>query len=114
QRMSWLDPRNTPGKSRSNIEQLYARALWRNVGLLVGRDHLFLGQGADAGLMSSFNARAIDQVRIGSDRPFVLPWLLRYVGPSHATLALGDLGPKQFFPHTRFLAYKFSTRPHQL
>ena len=113
ERMAWLDPRSGSGKSRTDLEQLYARALWKNIGFLAGRDYLFFGQGVDAGIMASFNARAIDQVRIASDRPFVLPWILRYIGPSQATIALGDLGGAQFFPHTRFLAYKFSARPHR-
>jgi hypothetical protein len=112
ERMSWIDPRNLKGTGTTAIEQMYLRGLWKNLAMLAGRDHLFFGQGVDAGLMVSLNPRAIDQVRLSSDRPFVLPWWFRYIGPSQATIALGDLGPKQFFPHTRFLGYKFSARPH--
>jgi hypothetical protein len=112
ERMSWVAPRSGDSDSRTEIEQLYARALWKNVGLLVGRDYLFLGQGVDAGIMTSLNARGIDQVRVSSDRPFMLPWLFRHIGPAQATIAFGDLGTNQAFPHTRFLAYKLSARPH--
>ena len=112
ERMSFADGRSSRGEGFSEMGQLYLRGLWKNVGVLAGRDHLFLGQGVEAGLLSSYNARGIDQVRISSDRPFVMPWLLRYLGPTHATLAFGDLGTAQQFPHTRFLAYKVSVLPH--
>jgi hypothetical protein len=112
ERTTWIEPRGGPSAHDARIEQLYGRALWRNVSTLVGRDYLFFGQGVFAGLTSSVNARAIDQVRVASDRPFLFPWLFRYVGPTQATLAVGDLGKDQFFPHTRFVAYKVSSRPH--
>jgi hypothetical protein len=110
---SWLDARGAEGERTRSLELLYARALWKNAALTVGRDYLFFGQGNTAGLTSSLNPRAIDQVRLASDKPFVFPWLFRYVGPTHATIMLGDLGGNQFFPHTRFFAYKVSTRPRR-
>jgi hypothetical protein len=112
ERMSWLEPRSLEGKGTTDVEQLYLRALWKNVGVLVGRDYLFLGQAVESGIMTSMNSRGIDQVRLSSDQPFRLPWLLRHLGPAQATVALGDLGRDQLFPHTRFLGYKFSLRPH--
>jgi hypothetical protein len=112
ERTTWFAPRGGSDSHATRIDQLYARALWKNVSTLVGRDYLFLGQGVSAGLVSSVNARAIDQVRIASDRAFVLPWIFRYIGPTHATLSVGDLGKNQFFPRTRFVAYKVSARPH--
>ena len=112
ERISWFDPRGGDARRSENLELLYARMLWKNTSVTVGRDHLFFGQGNNAGLTTSLNPRAIDQVRIASDRPFVLPWLFKYVGSTHATVALGDLGTNQHFPHTRFFAYKVSTRPH--
>jgi hypothetical protein len=113
--ISWLAPRNGEGDANdeSRIEQLYARGLWKNLAVMVGRDYLFFGQGNTAGLTTSLNPRAIDQVRIASDRPFVLPWLFRHAGPMHGTVMLGDLGQNQFFPHTRFFGYKVSARPHR-
>jgi hypothetical protein len=113
ERMSWLEPRIAEGKGDTEVEQLYLRALWKNVGVLVGRDQLFFGQGVEAGILTSLNARGVDQVRLSSDRPFRLPWLLRHAGPAQATIAFGDLGGDQTFPHTRFLGYKVSIRPHR-
>ena len=112
-RYSTFDDRETSSSDAGQIERLYARAVWRNVAAQAGRDNVFLGQGHSAGLMASLNPRAIDQIRLAGDRPFVLPWLLRYIGPTQASILLGDLGQNQYFPHTRFLAYKVSVRPHR-
>ncbi len=113
ERVSLLANRGADDFRSTAIELLYARALWKNAALTVGRDHLFFGQGNSAGLLASLNPRAIDQVRLASDRPFLLPWLFRHVGPMHATITFGDLGENQHFPHTRFFAYKVSARPHR-
>lgn len=108
----WHRARGGGTGAAQQVERLYLRGLWRNAALLVGRDHGYIGQGEAAGLTASLNARGIDQVRLSSDRPFVLPSLLRYAGPIQATAMLGDLGPKQNFPHARLLAYRMSARPH--
>jgi Capsule assembly protein Wzi len=93
------------------VDQLYARALFRNVAITVGRDYVFFGQGMSAGLTNSLNPRGFDMVRISSERPFVLPSLLRLFGPVSATAFLADLGASQRFPHTRLFNYKLSARP---
>jgi hypothetical protein len=111
-RVMRLDERSGPDRNDARLDGLYARSVWRNVAGLVGRDQLFLGQGRSSSLAISTNARPVDQIRISSDRPFVLPWIFRYVGPTHVTTALGDLGKDQSFPHTRLFAYKVSSKPH--
>jgi hypothetical protein len=110
--LTLLAPRSGSTKHRSRFDQLYARALWKNVAGSVGRDYLYLGQGLEAGLVASLNPRSVDQVRLSSDRAFVLPWLFGLAGPMHATATLGDLGADQTFPHARLFAYKLSARPH--
>ena len=114
QRSSLFDERGGGDlTNHSEWEQAYARLLWKNVAFTAGRDYVFIGQGNTTGLTTSLNQRGLDQIRIASDRPFVLPWLLRYVGPLHGTMLLADLGKDQYFPHTRFFAYKLSARPHR-
>jgi hypothetical protein len=112
ERVSAVDERGQAAKTLSRFDQLYARVLWKNTALEAGRDYLYFGQGTTAGLIASLNGPSINMVRLSSDRPFTLPWYFRYVGPTYATFELGDLGPDQRFPHTRFFAYKLSTRPH--
>ncbi|HET9455027.1 MAG TPA: capsule assembly Wzi family protein [Gemmatimonadaceae bacterium] len=84
----------------------------RNVRLVVGRDHLLLGQSMfGGGLMLSDNAPALDMVRIASDAPFLLPWFLRRVGPMQATAFLADLGGDRDIPHARLAGWKLSLVP---
>ena len=98
----------------TRIERYAIRGLWKNAALSVGRDYFVLGQGETAGLTNSLNSPALDAVRISSDRPFRLPWVLGVAGPIHATAVLADLGSDQHFPHARLFAYKASMRPHRL
>jgi hypothetical protein len=114
QRVSRLDERGSSDETVHRFDQLYARALWKNASLAVGRDYQYLGQAASGGLMASLNGPSVNMVRVSSDRPFVWPWLLRYIGPTRASVLLGDLGPHQRFPHARLFAYKMSVRPHRL
>ena len=109
ERMSWLDARGGASQSAARMEQLYARALWKNVSVSAGRDYWTFAEG----LTGSVNAPSVNMVRLASDSPFIWPSLLRYMGPTQATILLGDLGPDQHFPHTRLLAYKLSARPHR-
>jgi hypothetical protein len=112
ERMTWLDERGHSSESSRRIDQLYARGVWKNAALSIGRDYLYLGQGETAGLIASLNGPSVNMARLASDRPFEWPWLLRYIGPTRAVLEIGDLGSDQRFPHTRLVAYKVSSRPH--
>jgi hypothetical protein len=53
-------------------------------------------------------------VRIGTDRPAGLPWLLRYLGPLQATLFVADLGTlNQVHPHSKLVGYHVEAHPHR-
>jgi hypothetical protein len=99
------------GGHRLSAEALYGQLALRNVLVEVGRDHLFYGQGMRASLSVSGNARALDMVKIASDLPFRMPWLLRALGPTRASLFVADLGEKQNFPGAKLAGYKLSFLP---
>jgi hypothetical protein len=50
-------------------------------------------------------------VSVSSDHPFALPWFLRHLGPTQATLVVADLGPSVVRSHSKLLAYKVSVQP---
>jgi hypothetical protein len=50
-------------------------------------------------------------VKLASDLPFRLPWFLRRLGPTRASLFLADLGDRQNFPGAKLTGYKFSFVP---
>jgi hypothetical protein len=87
------------------------RARIRNVAIEVGREQFAWSQTQGAGLFLASDAPALDQVSIASDEPFVLPWILRALGPTKATVLLAELGPTSVRSHSKLLAYKVSVAP---
>jgi hypothetical protein len=96
------------------LQQLYLRAVVRNVAITAGRDYTAWGHGDTPGLIGSANARALDMLRLTSDGPLVLPSVLRYLGPLQFTGYIADLGPNQNFPHAKLVGYKLAGRPFSL
>lgn len=88
-----------------------ARARHRNVALTVGRQQFTWAQRDGDGLFLASDAPALDQVSLASDRPFVLPWLLRQLGPVQGTLVVADLGASVVRTRSKLLTYKVSIQP---
>ena len=88
-----------------------ARARWRNLALMVGREQLGWGSGSRGGLFIAADAPALDQVVVASEHPFLLPGVLHRAGPVAGTLTLAEMGPSTVRSHSMMLAYKVSVRP---
>lgn len=88
------------------------RARFRNVALSAGREQLAWAQAAGDGLFLASDAPALDQVSLSTDQPFLLPWLLRRLGSTKATIVVADLGPSRVRSHSKLLAYKVSVSPN--
>ena len=88
-----------------------ARARYRNVALMVGRQEITWAQHPGDGLFLSSDAPALDQISLAGDHPFMLPWLLRYLGSTQATIVLADLGPSVARSGSKLLTYKVSIQP---
>jgi hypothetical protein len=69
----------------------YAKLTLFNTELLVGRDSLWWGPGLHGSLAISSNAPALDQIRIGSAEPFLLPWVGKWVGPTKLLFFVAQL-----------------------
>jgi hypothetical protein len=87
------------------------RARFGNVALDVGREEFAWSQDAGDGLFLASDAPALDQISLSGDHPFLLPGVLRSLGPTQATLILADLGPSVVRSHSKLLAYKVSVSP---
>ena len=98
---------------RGTAELLAAtmRARFRNVALEIGRTQLSWAQSPDEGLFIAADAPALDLVLLSADRPFALPSVLRWLGPTKATLFIADLGPSEVRSHSKLLGYKVSIQP---
>ena len=87
------------------------RARFRNAAVTVGRQQVAWSQRPAAGLFLAADAPALDQLSLASDEPFVLPGLLRHLGPTQATLLVANLGASRERSHSRLVAYKVSVAP---
>ena len=95
------------------LQNLYASVAFGNIEVQLGRDNLAWGQGRDAGLLISDNARGMDMIKISTGRPLTLPWLLRLLGPSKFSLFVARLGSQRFLPNSYMVGYKVSISPHR-
>ena len=100
-------------RSAQNGELLAAslRARYGNVALSLGRQQIAWGQTRGDGLFFSSDAPALDLVKLSSDRPFMMPSILRVLGPAQATLIVAEMGPSRVRSHSKLLAYKVSVQP---
>ncbi len=91
-----------------------ANLLFGNFTIDIGRDYALFSQAPTGGLLLSENAPPLDMVRVGTDRPAGLPWLLRYLGPLQATLLVADLGTlNQIHEHSKLIGYHVEAHPHR-
>jgi hypothetical protein len=89
----------------------YLRGVFGGFGLEVGRNHLLRGRGRDAGPLLSNNSRGLDMVRLSSESPWRLPWLLRFLGPVTGAAWVADLGSDRFIPHSKLIGFELGARP---
>ena len=101
------------GASRVSGELLAGsvRVVHRNVGLTVGREYTLWGPVGEGGLFFSANAPALNLIRLTSESPFRLPWLLRSIGPVAGTIQVADVGASVSNNHSLLVSYKLSARP---
>lgn len=108
------DPR---GESATNagatLQEGYVRALFRNVAVELGRNHVADGYGREAGPILSQNARGLDLLRLSFERPVVLPSFLRVVGPANGSALIADMGGNSDTPHSRLVVFTGSIHPHR-
>ncbi len=99
------------GEHTVSFQELSASTQYSNAIISVGRQHLHWGPGRHATLFLSDNAPGLDMIRLGNDQPWVLPGFLHGLGANSATIFLADLGPRQYYPHTKLIGYKWSIQP---
>ncbi len=93
------------------LQQGTVKGVYKNVALTAGRESLIWGQGLNANLLLSNNARGLDQIRISNESPFFLPLFLKYLGPSKFSFFYSDLGNETYFKHSYLAGFKLSFKP---
>ncbi len=89
----------------------YLKLKYSNVALRIGRESVWWGPGYHGSLIFSNNAPPLNQVRIGTDEPFFLPWFLRYLGPTRLELMYARLEANRDFPHAMVGAFRANISP---
>ncbi len=77
----------------------------------IGRDSMWWGPAFHGGLLLTNDARPFDMVKITSQRPFLLPWILRYVGLIKPTIFLTHLESDMNFPRANILGMRLDFKP---
>ncbi len=91
-RFEGLIPNEGSSQADVRVQNLYGKFTLKNLEIEVGRDSLIWGPGEHGGVMASNNPRNMDMVKVSNDSPFVLPWLLKYFGPTKISVFVADLG----------------------
>ena len=89
----------------------YAKLTLWNVELLVGRDSLTWGPGYHNNMLFSPNAAPLDQIRLGSAEPFLLPWIGEWIGPMKALFFLAQLEERRDHKNAKLSGMRLTVSP---
>lgn len=90
---------------------MYAGVQMGQYALTFGKQSLWLGPGESAPLMLSDNADPMYMLRLSRTSPWVLPWLLRWLGPVRGEFLFAKLSGHQFPARPFFNLQKISFHP---
>jgi hypothetical protein len=95
----------------ARLAQGYLKLTAWNVELLVGRESLWWGPALGGSLVLSNNAPPLDQVRLATAEPFVLPWVGRWLGPTKILFFVAQLEADRDHPHARMAGMRATIAP---
>lgn len=89
----------------------YGKLTFYNIEVLLGRDSLWWGPGLYGSLILSNNAPPLDQIRIGSAEPFLLPWIGEWVGPTKILGFIAELEQRRDHPRAKLAGLRGTIAP---
>ena len=89
----------------------YVKLTLYNVELLLGRESLAWGPGYHNALLLSNNAAPLDQIRIGTAEPFLLPWVGKWVGPTKVLMFLAQLEERRDHSYAKLSGMRVTFAP---
>jgi hypothetical protein len=93
------------------IVEGYLKLQYKNLAVRFGREAIWWGPGYHGSMLFSNNAPPLDQFRIGTAEPFILPWFLKYLGPTRMELLYARLEANRDFPHTVLGSWRVDFSP---
>lgn len=112
-RASLNDQSPAAGRHDVALQSFAGRVRFANALLTVGRQSVRWGMSERDALALSANAPPLDMIELASDTRFELPGKLRALGTNRASIFIADLGPEQFFPHTKLVGYRWALSPNE-
>jgi len=92
----------------------YLKLKLNNIAVRFGRESIWWGPGYHGSLMFSNNAPPLDQFRIATAEPIILPWFLKYLGPTRLEMLWARLEANRDFPHAVLGAWRVNFSPSPL
>ncbi len=110
---AYLHPEFQIGESEreGRLVEGYLKLKWNNVALRIGRESIWWGPGYHGAMLFSNNAPPLDQIRIATAEPIILPGFLRYLGPTRFELLYARLEANRDFPHAMLGAWRLDVAP---
>ena len=96
---------------RTVLREGSVKLSFRNVALEVGRVSQWWGVGYRGSLLLTDHARPLDLVKLGSEAPFRMPWVLRSWGDWKVDAFLAELESSPDFPRTRLFGLRIGVLP---
>ena len=93
------------------FQELNAKLSVFNIAFEVGRGSLWWGPGYHGSLLLTDHAFPLDMVRVGSDEPFQLPWILEPLGDWKVNSFLARLERDRDFPRANVFGLRLSYLP---
>lgn len=102
------------GNPAAGLDLLEAYASVHGSGMIVslGRKAMEWGQSERGGLLLSRNARPLDALAVTSAKPFLHPWIFRFLGPSKYTVFAANLGNDREIAKSWMIGFAANARPH--
>ena len=103
-------------RGKSSVHSFGIQELWGEgpIGplyLSVGRSPLVWGPSVKGSSLFSGQARSLDQISLGSDDTFRLPWILNRLGPARLSISLSRLENNRDIPHSYLVGYRLNIKP---
>ena len=92
----------------------YLKLKLNNLAIRIGRESIWWGPGYHGSMIFSDNAPPMDQIRIGTAEPMILPSFLKYLGPTRLELLYARQDANQVHPNAILGSWRMDFSPSPL
>ena len=97
--------------SDGKIVEGYLKLKWNNLALRLGRESVWWGPGYHGTMLFGNNPAPLDQIRLGTAEPIILPWFFKYLGPTRMELMYARLESARDYPNALLGVWRVDFSP---